>query len=296
VRRWPIIALAGVLFAAACGSARPTAAAQGIRVVTTTTVLADFARNVAGDSATVESLLPPGADPHAYQPTPQDAVKISQSDVLILNGAGYERTLETVLENAADAVSITASAGLTAATRDGEIDPHFWVNPRFAVRYVENIRDGLSQVDPANADSYWTNAQAYLKRLHELDAWAEQQTAAIPPERRLLVINHDALGYFADRYGFEVIGVIIPSVSDEAGTTAQKMVAIVDAVRASPAPAIFLDEVENPMFARQIAQETGATVVEDLYFESLSAADGPAATYVDMIRYDVGRIVEVLEK
>lgn len=281
----------------ACGQrALATAPAQGLEILTTTTILADFTRNIVGDKATVGSLLRPGADPHAYQATPQDAVRVSASNVLIENGLEYEHTFQSMLDNdGGERTTIIASDGLTPAEENGEANPHLWVNPRFAIRYVENIRDGLVQADPVNAETYTANAQAYIDQLNELDSWAEQEASALPPEQRVLVTNHDALGYFADRYGFEVIGVIIPSASDETGGTAEQMAKVIDIIKSHAAPAIFLDEVENPRLAQQISDETGAQLIKDLYFESLSSADGPAANYLDMIRHDVTRIVEALK-
>ena len=285
----------GLILVSACRPATPAARHTGLRILTTTTVLADLTRNVAGDQATVESLLPPGADPHSYEPTPGDVARVSESPVLIVNGVGYEHTLEPIIENAdGQRRVITASNGLESASSGEETNPHFWVNPEFTVRYVENIRDGLIQADPANGDSFSANAEAYIRELKELDSWAAEQLSALPLGRRKLVTNHDALGYFADQYGLEVVSLIIPSSSDEAGATAQQLAAVIETIRSTGAAAIFLDEVENPTLAEQVAAETGAEVVDDLYFESLSAADGPAATYLDMIRHDVSRIVEAL--
>ena len=284
-----------LLLASACQPATPTAPQTGLRVLTTTTVLADLVHNVAGDGATVESLLPTGADPHAYEPSPADVAKISESTLLIINGADYEHNLLPIIDNAdGERQVVTASSGLEAASNGEAINPHFWVNPRFTITYVENVRDGLIQADPANAGMYAANAGAYIAQLNDLDAWAEGQIAALPKARRLLITNHDALSYFADRYGLDVVGLIIRSNSDEAGATAQQLASIIETIRSTGAPAIFLDEVENQTLARQVAAETGAKVVHDLYFESLSAADGPAPTYLEMIRHDVTRMVEAL--
>lgn len=294
--RRPVFLLAlGLLLFPACQPATPTASQGGLRVLTTTTVLADLARNVAGNGATVESLLPAGADPHTYEPNPADVVRISESSLLIINGADYERNLKQMIDSAdGQRQVVTASAGLESASAGEGTNPHFWVNPQFATTYVENIRDGLIQADPANAGMYTANAGGYLAQLNDLDAWAEQQISALPPERRLLITNHDALGYFVDRYGLEIAGVIIPSSSDEAGATARQLADIIETIRSTGVPAIFLDEVENQTLARQIAAETGTQVVDDLYFESLSGPDGPAPTYLEMIRHNVTRIVETL--
>jgi zinc/manganese transport system substrate-binding protein len=294
--RWPVVIfILALILVSACQPAAPTSPQTELRILASTTVLADLARNVAGDRAAVDSLLPPGADPHTYQPTPADVVKVSDSTLLILNGADYERTLQTIIDSADGQRQIlTASTGLVDPSSRESVNPHFWVNPRFAIKYVENIRDGLIRADPANADAYTANAEAYIAQLDELDAWAEQRILTLPPGRRLLVTNHDALGYFADRYGFNVVGLIIPSSSDEAGASAEKLAATIDTVKSTGAPAIFLDKVENPVLADQVSSETGAEVVGDLYFESLSGADGPAPSYLEMIRHDVNRIVESL--
>ena len=169
-----------------------------------------------------------------------------------------------------------------------------WLDPNLVITYVENIRDGLIQVDPDGAETYKANADAYIAELKELDAFIKEQVDTIPVERRLLVTNHEAMGYFAERYGFEIVDTILPSFSSEAGASAQEIVAAVEAVRSSGAPAIFLGEVENADLANQIASETGVKVVDDLYLESLT--DGvPAPTYIEMMRHNVTSIVEGLK-
>lgn len=292
-----ILVIAAVLLSA-CGPAASDSPSAGPVVLASTTFLADIAQNVAGGRLRVESLLPFGADPHAYQAAPSDVARIAESDVLILNGLEYEHFLEPLLENAGGGKTIIeAAAGLSPeadAQSEHGVDPHMWLDPNLVIKYVENIRDGLSEADPAGADEYEANASAYIGRLEQLDTWIVEQVAAIPAERRLLVTNHEALGYFAERYGFEIVDTILPSFSSEAGASAQEIAAAVDAIRASGAPAIFLGEVENADLANQIAAETGARVVDDLYLESLT--DGPpAATYIDMMKHNVTRIVEALK-
>lgn len=270
----------------------------GTVVLASTTFLADLARNVAGDRLEVESLLPPGADPHAYQASPSDVAKIAKSTVLIVNGLGYEFFLESLLENAGgERLVIEASAGLSPredAESEHGVDPHMWLDPNLVVTYVENIRDGLIEADPDGAETYKSNADAYIAQLKELDAWIFEQIEQIPGERKLLVTNHEALGYFAERYGFTIIGTVIPGASSEAAPSAKQMAELTDQIKSTGAPAIFLGEVENPALAQQIAKETGVTVVDDLYLESLT--DGPpAATYVDMMKHNVARIVNALK-
>jgi len=266
-------------------------------VLTSTTFLADIARNVADDRVKVESLLPVGADPHSYQPTPQDVAKIEQSKLLIINGAEYEHFLESLLENAGgERQIIEASAGLspmTDAESEHGIDPHLWLDPNNVIAYVENIREGLTHFDPDGAAIYKSNADAYTVELKDLDMWINEQVAQIPSERHLLVTNHEALGYFAERYSFTVIGTVIESVSSDASPSARQMAALVDQIKSSGAPAIFLDASDNPALAQQIADETGVAVVTDLQLESLT--DGaPASTYIDMMKHNVTQIVNAL--
>jgi ABC-type Zn uptake system ZnuABC Zn-binding protein ZnuA len=267
-----------------------------------TSFLADIAQNVAGDRVEIASLLPLGADPHSYQPTPQDVVKINQSKMLIVNGLAYEHFLEALLENAGgEHPIVTASDGLEPHTMEGEEqtgqlvnDPHMWLDPNRVITYVENIRKGLTDFDPGGAAVYRSNADAYITQLKALDTWIKEQVSQIPAEKRLLVTNHEALGYFSDRYGFTIIGTVVPSVSSDASTSAGQMADLIDLIKASGTSAILLDEVENPALAQQIADETGVKIVEDLHLESLT--DGaPAGTYIDMMKYNVTQIVNALK-
>jgi ABC-type Zn uptake system ZnuABC Zn-binding protein ZnuA len=272
----------------------------GLRVLATETFLGDIAQNVAGSRLKVETLLPVTVDPHEFQPTPQDAIKIAQSQVLIVNGLGYETWLTKTLENSGgQRLVVVSSTGLSPrpdpSGEHPDGDPHMWMNPLNVVHYVENIRDGLSQTDPAGRETYAANAQAYIAQLKDLDQWVKSQVAQLPPEKRLLVTNHDALGYFAEAYGFKVVGAVIPSVTDEASPSAQQMAGLIDTIKSSGAPAIFLDVGENQNLARQIASESGAKVVTDLYVETISAPGGPAANYIEMIKHDVSAIMEALK-
>ena len=281
---------------AATPSLTPTQTPGLPRILAVESFLADIAQNVAGDRLTVETLIPLGVDPHACQPTPRDAAKVADCTVLIVNGAGIEAFLDPLLVNAGGQRRvITASAGLTprpdAQGEHPQGDPHFWLDPNRVIQYVENIRAGLSQADPEGASVYAANAAAYIEQLKALDLWIAQQAATVQPERRLLVTNHESLGYFADRYGFTVVGAVIPSVSTDASPTAQQMAALIEQIKATGAPAIFLETGANPQLAQQIAAETGVKVVADLYTHSLSAPDGPAPTYIDMMKYNVSRIV-----
>jgi ABC-type Zn uptake system ZnuABC Zn-binding protein ZnuA len=293
-----------ILLISACGgnpaspSGTPFDLTQGKSdpvILTSTTFLADLARNVAGDRVEVESLLPIGTDPHAYQPTPQDVAKIEHSKLLIINGADYEHFLEPLLENAGgEREIIEASAGISVRKEAQGVDPHLWLDPNHVIVYVENIREALTHFDPAGAAAYQSNADAYVAELKRLDAWIIEQVAQIPPERKLLITNHKALGYFAERYGFTIAGAVIESFSADASPSAQQMAALIDQIKSSGAPAIFLDASDNPALASQIASETNVKIITDLHLESLTNG-APAATYIDMLKDNVTQIVNALK-
>lgn len=305
-----VLLLGGLLLAGCAPAAEPreTGATHtgGLpNVLAVETFLADIAQNVAGDRLQVAALIPAGVDPHAFQPTPQDVARIAQSQVLITNGAGLEAWLQEVLDNAGgQRLSIEATAGLTSRQpradelseegHEAEGDPHFWLDPINVIRYAENIQDGLSQADPAGKEAYAQNAEAYIGKLRELDAWISEQVQQIPEPRRLLVTNHENFGYFADRYGLRVVGTVIPSVSTSASPSAQQLAELVDRLVATGAPAIFLEMGANPQLANQLAQETGVKIVTDLYTHSVTPTDSNAPTYLDMMRYNTRRIVDAL--
>jgi ABC-type Zn uptake system ZnuABC Zn-binding protein ZnuA len=332
--------LTAILLVTACQPLSPPATAgtdnAALDVLAAESFLADIAQNVAGERLAIQALVPAGIDPHTFEPTPQDAVRIAESDVLIVNGAGFEEWLEEMLENAGgQRVVIEASAGLASRQpQEGEVrtqdnaesicavpaegqppedeacepgisfdqeehahegDPHFWLDPNHVIRYVENIRAGLVQVDPAGEKVYAQNAEAYIAELKKLDAWITEQVDSIPPEERLLVTNHESFGYYADRYGFTIIGTVIPSVSSGASPSAQQLASLIDAIRTSQVKAIFLETGANPDLAEQIALETGVKVVGDLFTHSLSLPGGPAPTYLEMMKYNTEQIVSSLK-
>ncbi|MCZ2127756.1 MAG: zinc ABC transporter substrate-binding protein [Anaerolineales bacterium] len=273
----------------ACSAAQPKAD-DSLNVLASTSVLADLAQNAAGERVQIRALIPRGADAHAYQAAPADVSKIAQSDVLILNGLGYERFIEPLLENAGRTrIIVVASAGADAQADD----PHLWLDVSQAIIYVENIRDGLIQADPVGADEYRANAAAYVEQLRELDVWIFAQVETLPKERRVLVANHEALNYFARRYGFQIAANILPSFSSEASVSAQQIAAAIEAVRAANAPAIFLDEAENVKLAEQIASETGARIADKLHLETLT---DDAPTYIDMMKWNTREIIGALKE
>lgn len=290
-----------------CGSSLSMTHSGTPHVLAVETFLWDITGAVAGERQSVDVLIPAGVDPHSFEPAPQDVTKIADADLIIENGLGLEAWMQKTIENAGGAPTLVeASAGLTPRTpRAGELidpaeqaegDPHFWLDPNNVIQYTLNIRDALTKLDPAGKDVYAANADAYIVQLKDLDTWITQQVAAIPADQRVIVTNHETLGYFADRYGFTIVGTILPGVTTNASPSAQDLAKLTDRIRSANVKAIFLETGANPQLADQIALETGVKVVTDLYTHSLSAADGPAPTYLEMMRHNVNAIVSALQE
>jgi len=286
----------GFIFLTACQTSTALSSVEsnednGTRVLVVESFLADIAQNIAGDRFEVELLIPTGADPHTFQPTPQDVAKIANSQVLIINGAGLEEWLQEVLDNAGgERLVIEAARGLSENSSRPS-DPHFWLDPNYVNHYAEEIRDGYTQIDPAGEAIYAQNTADYIAQLQELDSWIADQVEQISPERRMLVTNHESFGYFADRYGFTIIGTIVPSVSTGSSPSAQQMVALIEAIKAANTPAIFLESGTNPKLAEQVAREAGVKVIKDLLTHSIL----PPGGYIEMMKYNTLAIVEGLK-
>ncbi len=277
----------------------PLASGERLRVVATTSIVADVVRAIAGDRVDVAELVPLGADPHDFQPTPQDAAAISNADVVFINGAGLEQYMTRLLANAGGGIPVVpVSYGTTLLTLQGggsapEDDPHIWFDPNNVKTWVTNIRSALSALDPGGEATYQAHADAYLAQLDALDAWIREQVAAVPEARRKLVTDHTFMAYFSKEYGFEQVGMVTEGSSTLAEPSAQELASLEDAIRAQHVAAIFVGTTVNPQVAQQIAQDVGIHVVP-IYTGSLSDPAGPAGTYLDFMRYDVGQIVAAL--
>jgi ABC-type Zn uptake system ZnuABC Zn-binding protein ZnuA len=297
-----------LLLAAGCGAEQRATDAAGdgpLRVIASASFLADIAQNVAGDRFEVRSLVPLDTDPHSFEPTPADLREVALADLVIVNGGGLEGPLLDTLQSAGgEATIVDASAGLRSRSpqpgepplESSETDPHFWLDPMLVKTYVANIRDAFTKADPGGAAEYAANAAAYARKLDELDTWIEEQVATIPATDRKLVMNHASHGYYADAYGFSIVGTIVPSTGTGETPTAKQLTRLTAAIRESGARAIFVEIAENPELAEQIAAETGIVVVDDLLDHSLTAPDGVAPTYIEMMRFDTRRIVEALRR
>ncbi|VFU10220.1 ABC transporter substrate-binding protein [Methylocella tundrae] len=275
------------------------AAANKLPVVATFSVLADLARNVGGDRVEVISLVGPNGDAHVYQPSPEDAKHLNAAKLILVNGLGLEGWLDRLISaSGAKAPIVVATKGIEPRQmeEEGKIgeDPHAWQSIPNAKIYVENIRDGLIAVDPGGADAYRANATAYLARLDELDKEVRAALAAIPPKRREIITTHDAFGYFGAAYDFKFIAP--EGVSTETEASARDVARIIRQIKTEKIPAVFLENITDPRIARRIAEESGATIGGALFSDALSPPDGPAPTYVEMMRNNIKQLTAALSK
>jgi zinc/manganese transport system substrate-binding protein len=278
--------------------------AARMKVVTTFSILADFARNVGGDRVEITSLVGPNGDVHVYAPTAGDVQAVKRARLVIINGLGLEGWLPRLISSSATkAITVVATKGIVprqvgagerlARHREvGSPDPHAWQSVENAKIYVANIRDAMIEADPANAATYKDNAAAYLARLDALDREVRAAIARIPADRRKVISAHDAFGYFAAAYG---IAFIAPQgVSTESEPSAQDVAAVITQIRQQKIPAIFLENISDPRLIHQIASETGAAVGGTLFPDSLTDAKGAAPSYIDMMRHNVTTITAAL--
>lgn len=286
-RRW-LMTLSG--FVAAAMLPALAGAAEGgkpFKAVTTFTIIADMAQNVAGDAAIVESITKPGSEIHNYQPTPGDIVKAQDAQLILWNGLGLELWFEKFFANLDNVAEATVSAGVTPigiseGPYSGKPNPHAWMSPDAALTYVDNIRDAFVKHDPANAETYKANAEAYKAKISATVAPIRDALAAIPEEKRWLVSSEGAFSYLARDFGLKEL-YLWPINADQQGTPKQVR-KVIDAVRANNIPAVFSESTISANPAKQVARETGAAYGGVLYVDSLSEADGPVPTYLDLLR------------
>ena len=287
------LGLAMVALACTTAGATPGPAGNALRVVASTTVFADIVKQIGGDHVDVSSIVPAGAGPEDYEPKPDDARRLADARLIVSNGAGLDDFLDDVIEAAGtDAERLVLGDGIPTITVDGETNPHFWLDPTLVQRYyVPAIRDALVRLRPDATDDIATAADAYAHRLQTLDAENTTKLAVIPAERRKLVTFHDAFPYFAQHYGFELVGVILENPGQE--PSAAELATLVREVKAAGVPAVFSEAQFDPKLARTLADEAGITkVVTTLYNDSVGPA--PADTYIGLMTWDVDEIVKAL--
>lgn len=319
------------LLLAACGDAdgvsdngSDSGNTEQFTVVATTTHIADFARNVAGDRAAVISLLPANADAHDFEPTPRDVERVADADLILRHGMDLDVwATSLVSESGSSAPVVVVTDGVSVIEHDDDDhaddddhddehddhdddrdddhhhegdDPHVWLDVANAKVMVINVRDALVDFDPEGRATYEANAEQYIAELDDLDAWIREQVATIPDGQRKLVTSHDAFGYYVRAYGFEFVGAIIPSLDSQAQPSAQETARLIDLIREENVRAIFTEQAINPNLANSIAAETDAVVVDSLYGDSLGEAGSGADTYIGMMRVNTTTIVEALRQ
>ena len=265
------------------------------RIVTSFTIIADMAREVAGDAAIVESITKLGSEIHGYEPTPKDIVKAQQADLVLWNGMNLELWFEKFFEKVDDVPLAVLTEGIepmgiTEGPYIGKPNPHAWMSPANAKVYVENIRRALVKVDPENAETYNANAASYIAKIDALDGPVREKIATIPEEKRWLVTSEGAFSYLCRDYGLQQL-YLWPINADAQGTPQQVSHAI-DQVRKNQIPVIFSESTISPKPAQQVASETGARYGGVLYVDSLTAADGPAPSYLKLLERNAATIVK----
>lgn len=269
------------------------------KVVTTFTVIQDIAQNVAGDVATVESITKPGAEIHEYEPTPKDIVKAQSADLILWNGLNLERWFERFFQNIKDKPAVVVTEGITPLSiyegpyKDAP-NPHAWMSPSNALIYVENIKNALVKYDPQNADTYQKNAAAYAEKIKQLDKPLREKLSQIPADQRWLVTSEGAFSYLAKDYDLKE-GYLWPINAEQQGTP-QQVRKLIDLVKKNHIPVVFSESTVSAKPAQQVAKESGTKYGGVLYVDSLSAADGPVPTYIDLLNVTVSTIVKGFEK
>jgi len=294
-RRVALVVLAAVF-------AAPAAAQEKLKVLASFSILGDLVKNVGGDRVEVGTVVGANGNAHVYAPSPADSRRIVAAKLVVVNGLGFEGWLDRLVK-ASDtkAPVVVASAGVKLLQRAGErdhdhdhgrTDPHAWQSVANVKIYVANIRDALSKVDPAGQGAYAANAAAYLAKLDALDQEVKDTVAKIPPDRRRVITSHNAFGYFQSAYGIAFIAPL--GMSTEAEPSAKDLAAIIALIRREKISAVFLENVTDERLIRQVASETRAKIGGTLYSDALTEPNGPAPTYIDLIRHNVRQLAAAL--
>lgn len=273
-------------------------AGRPLEVVATTSVIGDVVGAVGGDAIRLSTLVGPRQDPHSYQPASGDLAAVADADVIFVNGWSLEEGVLGSLEEVAQyGPLVPISAGITPRMKQGSADPHVWLDPNNVMQWTRNVQEVLSTLDPDNAAVYEENAATYLARLQELDEFISAQVATIPEAQRLLVTNHDSLGYFADRYGFQIVGTVIPGTSSGAEPSASEMATLADRMTEEGVCTIFIEATANTSLAEAVAGEVDGcsdVQIEEIYTGTLGSEGSVPGTYIGMMRTNIATIVEAL--
>jgi len=286
--------LVAVLVALSWLAAAAPAFASDLKVVASFTVLADMVKHVGGKSVDVRSLVGPNGDPHAYEPTPQDAGALSRADLIFVSGLGLEGWMDRLISaSGTKGTIVVATQGIRTRDmeEDGKLitDPHAWNSAANGVIFAQNITAALVKADPRHAANYEANGAKYEDELRALDAWAHAEVAQVPAAKRKIITSHDAFGYLGAAYGIEFHAPV--GFSTDSEPSAAGVAGLIDQIRREKIKAVFLENSNDPRLVEQIAAATGAKLGGTLYAEALSAPDGPASTYAKMFRYNIETLV-----
>ena len=274
-------------------SIAPVRAQDPLKVVASFSILGDFVKNVGGERVDVTTLVGADGDVHVYAPAPADARKIADARLLVINGLGLEGWLPRLLQaSGGKAPIIAATRGIAPLKLGSDADPHAWQSVENAKKYVTNIRDALAAADPADAELFRKDAEAYLARLDALDREVRQAVSQIPESRRKVISTHDAFGYFAAAYGIQFIAPL--GVSTESEASARDIAGIIAQIKTEKIPAVFLENISDPRLIRRVSAETGARVGGTLFSDSLTGEKGEAPTYIDMVRHNIKALTSAL--
>jgi ABC-type Zn uptake system ZnuABC Zn-binding protein ZnuA len=277
-----------------------------IKVVATTTLVGDIVKQIGGNRIDLTVLYPVGADPHTFEPRPQDAASIADAKIVFLNGLGLEQSLEPLLNSNASGTVVKVSDGIdplpfseilasgTSTSKNSTDDPHTWMDPNLVMVWVKNISAALSKADPKNADYYAANSKAYLAQLVDLDQWIQTQVATLSPEKRKLVTDHENLGYFVHRYGFTLVGLVVDSLSTGASPSAQDLSKLETTIHQQGVKAIFVGTTVNPALSEQVARDTGVKLIS-INTESLGDEKSGISSYIQFMHVLVTAIVQGLQ-
>ncbi|QFT34203.1 Metal ABC transporter substrate-binding lipoprotein precursor [Labrenzia sp. THAF82] len=273
----------------------PANAHDDLKIVASFSILGDMVEQVVGDHAKVTTIVGPDADAHVYQPSVADARAVAESDVIFVNGLGFETWSETLIsESGTEATVHVATEGVTPVMVDGETDPHAWNSLSNGVIYVRNIAEAMGKAMPDHADDFNANAEAYIAKLEALDKETRTRLAALPEDRRTVVTAHDAFGYLADAYGLTFLAPV--GIDTEAEPSARDLAVLITQLKEQGAAALFVENITSPALVQQISDETGIEIGGRLFSDALSERGGPATSYLAMFEHNLGTLIEALGK
>jgi ABC-type Zn uptake system ZnuABC Zn-binding protein ZnuA len=266
------------------------------KVVATASIFADMAENIAGGHLEIKTIVPVGGDPHTYQPAPSDAKLISSADLILKNGLTFEGWLNELIENSGTGGEVVLiTEGIDAITSEkyhNSADPHAWMDASKGLEYIENIKNALVKLDPDNKEVYEFNYGVYRKQLEDLDLYIHTEIQKIPEQHRILITSHDAFQYYGRRYGIQLESVLGISTESEAQTS--DIIRLNRVIRENKVPAIFIESTINPKLLEQLAKDNHVVIGGQLYADSIGEKDGPASSYLDMLKYNTDVIVKAL--